>query len=594
MTGFSFRYVLAAAVVAFGAISAAPAPSPAAGPPALTPIVRDAVHIPMRDGVELVGTVYLPDDKPGTWPVIVSITPYDRNGGHRRALMFARAGFAFLAVDVRGRGDSGGVYTPLEETANDTYDTIEWAAKQPYANGKVSMWGSSYGGFNQWAAARLFPPHLTAIEPAAAIMPGEDFPMWRNISYPYIASWTAYTAGRTAHLAAFTDQAFWADIYSRAYKSGVPFSQLDTFAGFPSATFRKWASHPMQDAFWDSLSPTREQYARIDMPILTITGYWDGAQMGALAYYARHMAAASPSARAQHYLIIGPFDHSGTRFPAPNVGGLDIPPNGALNMFDLDIAWYDWTLRGGPKPAFLKDKVAYYIVGADEWRYAPSFAAMTRARETFWLDANGAKADSVAAAGTLAPRAPRAARSSTYVYDPADFSNASEAFFAGPWILDDSHVKALKGDGVVFETVPLTKATDFAGRPRLDLYAAIDTPDTDFRARLFEVRADGSSVFLSEDRIRARYRNSLRKAQFVTPGKIEHYVFDNFLVLGRRVAAGSRIRLVVEGLNTIQAERNFDTNGVIADETIKDARKATVTVYQGGAYPSALSLPLAR
>ncbi len=90
MTGFSFRYVLAAAVLALGAVSAAPAPAPAAsvtGQP--TPIVRDGVHIPMRDGVELVGTAYLPDDKPGTWPVIVSITPYDRNGGHRRASMFA-------------------------------------------------------------------------------------------------------------------------------------------------------------------------------------------------------------------------------------------------------------------------------------------------------------------------------------------------------------------------------------------------------------------------------------------------------------------------------------------------------------------------
>src|SRR6185436_9748370 len=108
------------------------------------------VRIPLRDGMALNATLYLPQSQNGPAAAIVTLTPYVGQTYHSRGMYFAAHGYPFLIVDVRGRGNSEGDFRPLIGEARDGFDVIEWLARQPYCNGRVAMWGGSYGGYVQW------------------------------------------------------------------------------------------------------------------------------------------------------------------------------------------------------------------------------------------------------------------------------------------------------------------------------------------------------------------------------------------------------------------------------------------------------------
>src|SRR5258708_2908143 len=317
-------------------------------------------RIPLRDGVELHARVYsMTDQRPG--PCIVALTPYTCDLLHERAAYFASHGLRFVVVDVRGRGDSQGEFRPNIQEAADGCDVVEWAARQPYCNGKVAMWGSSYLGYAQWAVAKELPPHLTTIVPTASPFIGLDFPMRNNIFYPYVLQWLTLVSGRSAQLKAFSDDKFWRAKFRTWYQSGQAFCDLDELVGLPSATFREWLAHPFLDAYWDAYNPTSVQCAKIAIPILTITGIYDDDQPGALEHYKQHIANASEEARAHHYLIIGPWDHYGTVIPRTEFGGIRCGPEILIDLHELQLHWYSWTMSDGAKPPFLKNRVAYYF-----------------------------------------------------------------------------------------------------------------------------------------------------------------------------------------------------------------------------------------
>src|SRR5437667_12432458 len=303
-----------------------PPPEPVAKPsPSAPPAdydLRWAVKIPLRDKVELNATLYLPKSANATvgrTPVIFTLTPYISDSYHARAAYFASNGFAFALVDVRGRGISAGDFEPFANEARDGHDVVEWFAKQPFCDGKVAMWGGSYAGFDQWATAKELPPHLVTIVPAAAAHPGLDYPSTQNVGLSYDMQWYTFTSGRTGQQNLFGDQKFWRMKFLDAYKKHIPFKSLDSFVGNPSVNFQRILKHPTPDAYYDAMLPTREQFQKITLPILTITRQYDGDELGALTYYRDHFANASPQARAKHFLIIGPWDHAGTPTPKDEV-----------------------------------------------------------------------------------------------------------------------------------------------------------------------------------------------------------------------------------------------------------------------------------
>jgi putative CocE/NonD family hydrolase len=550
------------------------------------------VKIPMRDGVKLNATLYKPKkDKPT--PCIFTLTPYTADGPHPRGVYFANNGHSFAAVDSRGRGNSEGIFEPFANEAMDGHDIVEWLAGQPWCDGQVAMWGGSYGGFDQWLTLRESPLHLKTIVPTASAHAGVDFPFFKNIFYPYEMQWQTYISGVTRNTAIMDDSNFWIGKFQEMYQGHRPFKELDRIVGNDSTFFQTWVKHPQQDAYWDQMALSPKQYDQITLPILTITGHYDGDQPGAMEYYRRHMASKSNS-KESHFLVIGPWDHAGTRDPKAEFGGLKFGESALLDMNKLHKEWYDWTMKGGKKPAFLKKRVAYYIMGNEKWKYADSLEAIGAIPKKMYLSSTEG-ANDVFHSGIMEDQTPNGARSDTFTYDPLDkrFGNLEREEIID-YLTDQTYDLNLFGNGLAYHTEPFTKDTEITGWVKLFAWMELDVPDTDFTVSLSEVLPQGRVIRLTQDLIRARYRHSLREGKLVTPGEVNLYTFDGFTFFSRRIAKGSRLRLIISCPNTIYMEKNYNSGGVVAEESGKDAQTAHVKLYHDTDHPSYLELPVVR
>ena len=549
----------------------------------------------MRDGVHLNATVFKPKAMPAPLPVVFTLTPYIADSYEDRASYFARHGYVFALVDVRGRGNSEGTFEPFANEARDGYDIVEWLARQPWSNGKVAMWGGSYAGFDQWATLKEHPPHLATIVPAAAAAAAVDFPFYNGMFTSYIIQWLTFTSGKTGNPKQFGDSTFWTEKFRERYARNLPFRELDQIVGNTSTVFQKWMDHPQPDEYWDAMYPTPEQFAQIDIPILTITGHYDGDQIGAMRYYRDHMRYGSPGARDRHYLIVGPWNHAGTRTPNREVGGLKFGEASMLDLNNLHREWYDWTMKSGPKPAFLKQRVAYYIAGREKWKYAASLEAIAGATRTLFLNSTDSGASDAMHSGTLDPEKPTAQLAyDRYVYDPLDLRPGALETADNPNSLTvETEPLHLFGDGLIYHSAPFEEDTEISGNVRLVASIAMDVPDTDFEVNLYEILPNGGSVLLTGDSLRARYRESTRKPTAVDPGQIVKYDFRGFTFFSRRIAKGSRLRLMLRSPNSIGVEKNYNSGGVVATESGKDARTAHISLYHDAEHASFLELPIA-
>lgn len=563
--------------------------------------IDHGVKIPMRDRVQLHATVYRPHGQRERLPVIMLLTPYVGDHAHDTAMFFAQHGYVFVSVDSRGRNGSGGVFRSWSHEAHDGYDAVEWLAKQPWSNGKIGGWGGSYTGFTQWSTLKEAPPHLRTIVPTASVRPGIDFPQWGGVSYSYAAQWLTYVTGVASNGKVFEDNAFWYSKYAERYRENSPFRTLDRVVGNPSSIFQEYMQHPSYDAYWQAMAPNANQYSKIDIPILTITGYWDDDQTGAMSYYREHMQFGRPDVRARHYLVVGPWDHSGTRRPKKELEGVKFGDGAVVDMKKLHLAWYDWTLKGGKQPEFLKKRVAYYVTGEDTWKYADRVENVATDPRMFYLSSTNGIANDVFHSGALRATPPSGAnseRADGYTYDPLDQRPGQAEIRRGivedVGLVDQTSALELYGAGLVYHSDPLPEDMELSGVPRASLSISMDVPDTDFELTLHEIKPDGSAVLLSSTHLRARYRESPSKEKPVPVGQIVRYYFDGFRFISRRLARGSRLRLVVSAINSIQWQKNYNSGGVVADETAKSARTAHVFLHHDAAHPSAIELPFVR
>jgi putative CocE/NonD family hydrolase len=585
-----------------------PSPEPKAGasptPPTTDYDIHWGVKIPMRDKVELNATLYFPktpDGSPPKTPVVFTLTPYISDSYHPRAAYFASHGYVFALVDVRGRGNSGGEFEPFAQEPRDGHDVVEWLAQQPFCDGKVAMWGGSYAGFDQWATAKEMPPHLATIVPAAAAHPPLDYPSLDNVGEVYDVQWFTFTSGKAGQQNLFADSKFWRTTFLDAYKKHIAFKTLDSFVGNPSVNFQRILKHPTAEPYYDAMVPTIDQFKKLALPILTITGQYDGDELGAMTFYRDHMANASPEARAKHYLIIGPWDHAGTRTPTDEVGGVKFGKDAILDLNDLHRQWYDWTMKNGGKPAFLKNQVAYYLIasgntGANgEWKYTDSYANLIANPKTFYFDSKNGDANGVFRSGALTEAKPQGG-ADKFTYDPLDTHRGEEVegieSNEKTGGLDQKLPLSIGNDGLVYHTDPLPKETPLVGCPGVTLWVSIDTPDVDLEADLYEIQPDGTSIGLWTDIRRLRYRDSLRDANLVKPGEVVKCDFNPGLFVARKLMKGSRLRLVVTASNSMFWQKNYCSGGVVADETAKDARTCHVQIYHDNEHASAAQLPL--
>lgn len=554
------------------------------------PQVKYAVRIPMRDGTYLNATLYLPRGLKSARPAVFSLTPYTADGYHPEGIALSEHGYAYLAVDVRGRGDSEGAFTPFFSDPDDGHDIAEWIAKQSFCNGKVGMCGLSYVGFTQWAALRGDPPHLATIIPSAPCWVGLDFPIRYNIFFAFLAPWLTRTGGHTLRNIAYLDDGYWAKEYLRFLQSGLPFKKMDEFFGFESKPFREWMDHPHQDEYWDRANPTPEQFAKLTIPILSLCGIYDGDQPGTLEFHRQHLKHAG--SKAQHYLVIGPWGHLEVRKPRAEFLGIKVGPASVLDMPRLHREWYAWTMENGRKPEFLQKKIAYYVMVADKWRYADTLEGVTARFETLHLHSSG-NPESVYRSGTLATRPPGRADPDHYVYDPRDLSALMlESKLTQSHLTDQTLVLAQAGGKLIYHSDPFEADTEVSGFFKFAAWIAIDQPDTDFLVSIYDIAPDGSSMFLTEQQMRARYRNGVRVEKLIGTEAPLRYDFDRFFFVSRVIRKDHRIRLVIRPNHNLGWQKNYNSGKPVADETMNDARTVTVRLFHDAAHPSALSIPI--
>jgi putative CocE/NonD family hydrolase len=292
--------------------------------------------------------------------------------------------------------------------------------------------------------------------------------------------------------------------------------------------------------------------------------------------------------------VVGPWDHAGTRTPSAEFGGMKFGEASLVDLNKLHSQWYDWTMKKGKRPQFLKKRVAYYVMGAEKWKYADALEAVTR-RTLGWHLVSDGTANDAFHSGWLEPKAPRASPPDAYTYDPLDTRPGGlEREEIKDFITDQTYDLNLFGNGLVYHSAPLARATEITGWPKLWVWLSLDVPDTDFSATLSEVMPNGKVIRLTQDQLRARYRESLREAELVRPGEIVPYAFEGFPFFSRRLTKGSRLRLVIGCINSIFYQKNYNAGGVVAHESGKDARTAHITLHHDAEHPSCLELPVGR
>jgi putative CocE/NonD family hydrolase len=561
--------------------------------------------IPMRDGVELEAWIFKPSELKGKAPTVLTLTQYEIDG-MSPGRYFTQRGYVYIQVYVRGRGRSGGVKTDSLglQVGRDGYDVVEWIASQPWSDGRVVMYGASFVGMTQWRTAAQNPPHLAGIVPYVSIYPGWDIPNTNGIPQSFTNLILGYTSGRALNVQYANNPEYWSGKMLEHYAAYGSFRDLDTAIGIApddwwmtdsqgqkTSMFKVWLDHVGDEAFNLAAEPKPADLAKMKFPVLTATGFYDDDQPGALRYYRRHLANSSPEAARNHYLIIGPWDHLGTHHPVKRIMGINIPDTAVLDMDKLRADWYDWILGRGPKPEILKDRVTYFMMGANEWRYANSLdAASSNKHLTLYLsDPDGTPRD-VFHSGELVEQSPVNQPPAMIVSDPRELPELEVAKYAASEDLT-SQFRDFHKRVIVFHSDAFPKDVEIAGHMHLKLSVQSDAPDFDLWAQVLMVLPDGSAVRLGEDVRRARFRDGFFQEELLKPGQIAEIPFE-FYWMAQRIPAGARLRLAIAPLNSPAYQTNYNTGGRIGYEKIEDARIAHVKLFHDAQHTSVLDLPL--
>lgn len=264
------------------------------------------VLIKTRDGATLSATLALPDPRPAErMPTIMVFDIYTNPEKQKaQAEEFAARGFAGIVADARGKRLSPDPIVPYEHEAQDTHAVLDWIVKQPWSDGKVGMIGDSYLGFTAWAATKHPHPALKGIAVSAAAIPGLGLPMHNNVFLSANYQWAFYvTNNKLLDDAVNDDNQRLRNLARNWFMSGRPYREIDAVDGTPNPLLQRWLTHPAYDKYWQAMVPYKKDFARVNIPVLTITGYYDDGQISALHYLKQHLAYGR---NPEHYLVIGP------------------------------------------------------------------------------------------------------------------------------------------------------------------------------------------------------------------------------------------------------------------------------------------------
>ena len=542
----------------------------------------------MRDGVKLYADVYRPR-RDGRFPTLITRTPYgvQRDGVHEAVIGFAQRGYAVVVQDTRGRYESDGAWDPFRNEANDGYDTVEWAARQPWSNGKVGMHGGSYLGHVQWQAATMAPPHLTAIFPVLAstsiyhntFFHGGAFKLALAFGWGAVRMPNRIMNPQYRHSEVYAPEEMKYDnlIWT------LPLQRLDTEAtGQQVGFFRDWLRHQSYDDYWRAISD-EERFERVKVPVHTFGGWFDLLLGGTINGYM------GVRRRTGARMIIGPWGHGASR----KYGDLDFGPDAMRSLFDMELRWNDHYLKGVDNGIDREPPVELFAMGINQWKKFADWP-IPGTRFTPWYLASGGHANSLRGDGTLEFEKREGAASDGYTYDPlhpvpslGGNDCCGVPFPTGP---RDQRPVESRPDVLVYTSGILAKPVAIAGPVKMNLWAATDGADTDFMVKLVDVYPDGAAMNVAEGILRARFHKGLDRMELLKPNAPYALEID-MRGTANVFLPGHRIRVDVTSSNFPQYDRNPNTG---EDLGVSDrVRTAAQTVFHSGDRRSHILLPVA-
>ena len=560
--------------------------------------IRIERHKPvkMSDGVTLFADVYLPA-APGRYPTIVSSTPYgvQRDGAHEMFVRFAQHGYAVVFFDVRGRYESEGKWEPFRHEAKDGYESVEWAAVQPFSNGKVATYGGSYVGHNQWAAASQAPPHLVAAFPSLAstniyanwITMGGAFRLSFNYGWGVVRMPNRIMLPQYWHTESYMPE----NLKYDNVLMHLPLNEMDmVFEGAPVQHYRDWLKHESYDDYWKAISD-EERFSKIKVPTQTLGGWFDIFLMGTInGYTGMKKNGATPEAREGARMIIGPWGHG----PTQTFGGVDFTPDARLDMFQFHMRLYDYYLKGISTGIENEKPVRLFYMGINKWRGEADWPIPGTQYRELYLKSNGS-ANSVRGNGALSFTKPATSASDIYFYNPlhpvptTGGNNCCGApTLSGP---RDQRPVERREDVLVYTSDYLSDTITIAGPVRMKLHASTDGPDTDWMIKLVDVYPDGYAMPVSEGILRARFREGLDKMKLLKPGQTYEYDIE-LTGTANAFLPGHRIRIDITSSNFPQFDRNPNTGEPLGSSA--KTRVAKQTIYHGGVTLSHILLPVVK
>lgn len=539
-----------------------------------------SIMIPVRDGTNLATDLYFPSSISDSYPVILIRTPYSKKLLKEYGEFYSKQGYVTVIQDVRGKYGSEGDWTPYKTEGKDGYDVIEWLASQKWSNGKVGMVGGSYSGSVQLAAAIEAPPHLVTIIPnITPATPYNNTPYengvfalgsdirWSDIVVNDISGMEMNTKFR---------EVFQKNWYEEL--NYLPVIDLDKKIMKKEVDFwREWNQNEPGATYYEEIDYLGNMQA-IKIPVFLQSGWFDVANRGTKMIYNKLIETGNENVK----LIIGPWVHSDRS--SKQLGPMYLGEEAGIDLFALYTKWLDYWLKGIDNGILNDPKVQLFNIGPNHWIYADSYPIKSSVESKLFLTSN--TSDNSSVEGKLIGKdSGNPIGSNSFNYDPSNPTPGFSDFMKKNRFSDYKQIIEQRSDVVIFETDVLKDSLTISGPISAVIYASSSALDTDFSLTVTGVNIEGDIFPIGQTFgiIRAKYRNSLRKAELLDKNKICKYTIDlshTFYTL----SPGEKIRLEIASSSFPEFSRNLNTGN--NNQTTNEFIIAEQRIYHNEEYPS--------
>ena len=586
-------------------------------------------YIPMRDGIRLFTTFYIPKDSSEKHPVLLTRTPYSAApyGKEFKAYWaspykhYLQEKYIMVLQDVRGRWMSEGQFedvrpfnpnkkgTEIDE-ASDTYDAIDWMVKNLATNnGKVGVFGISYPGFYSTMAALSNHPALKAVSPQAPVTDwfiGDDF--HHNGAFMQMDAFAFYSSfGRPrpkpTTIGPGSFDYFTKDSYTFYLKNKTLDNLSKRYMGDSIAFWKQLMNHPVYNEFWKARNP-RNFMANIKPAMLIVGGLFDAEDcFGAWRMY---QAIEQKSPRANNKIVMGPWYHGQwSTAKASNLGNVQFGSNTSeWYQQNVEFPFFDYYLNGKGNTPNIAEATIFFS-GENTWKQLPQWPPAQMKKQDMFLLADGKLGYNKPATSTVEKQTGKGY--TEYVSDPMKpVPYTEDVLFerTREYMTDDQRFAARRPDVLVFETDTLTSDLTLAGPVVADLMVSITGTDADFIVKVIDVfpdkfsysdsdkyMMDGYQMLVRGEVMRGKFRNSFEKPEPFVPNKITNVKYT-LPDIAHTFKKGHRLMIQVQSTWFPLVDRNPQKFTDIYHAKESDFQKATIKVYHQPGANSKIILPV--